>query len=130
MFQRSRQGGLPVPSRRAAILREMLAYINADDWQEYDGFVVFGKRAFDDLGTQSSDTARGLDDDDVRDLQNAIQTDVGASDAAHRLGSSPGKFPNLESLLRSWPQTQRDALRSLTAALTRRGRQPQLQVQD
>ncbi len=41
-------------SRRASIFSKILPYIDKDDWEEYDDFIVFGKEAFRALGTQAS----------------------------------------------------------------------------
>ncbi len=34
-------------SKRAEILRKVLDYVNHEDWDEFDGFMIFGKDAFD-----------------------------------------------------------------------------------
>jgi hypothetical protein len=39
-------------SRRASIFSKILPYIDKDDWEEYDDFIVFGREAFRALGTR------------------------------------------------------------------------------
>ena len=34
-------------STRVGILRKVLDYINHDDWDEFEGFMIFGKGGFD-----------------------------------------------------------------------------------
>ena len=50
-----------IASERSQILQKVLEYFNSDDWEQYDGFIVFGKEAFDRLATtpQENETQCG-----------------------------------------------------------------------
>jgi len=73
-------------SKRARILREVLKYIDNDDWEEHDGFLVFGSEAYDRfvLGPDAVE-ARSQYDDFLLKLMTEIRNYSGTKEVAKRI---------------------------------------------
>lgn len=84
-------------SKRAGILRKVLDYINHDDWEEIEDFMVFGKEAFDIwTGMLEAD----YDDTPFRDADSKSKESRGKRAIAKRikLGTLPDDATILETL--------------------------------
>lgn len=87
-------------SRRAKVLRKALDYVNHDDWGEFEGFMIFGKEAFDiwaGVLEGNSDT----DDTPFRDSDSKSTVSRGERAIAKRV--SIGMLPDDETV----PETLR-----------------------
>jgi hypothetical protein len=77
-------------SKRAKILRAILDYINHDDWEEFDGFMIFGKEAFD-IWTGVLEASADYDNTPFRDAASKSKVSRGKRAIAKRvkLGTLP-----------------------------------------
>jgi hypothetical protein len=77
-------------SKRAAILRRVLDFINHDDWDELEGFMIFGKGAFD-IWTGALNASKDYDDTPFRDAASKSKISRGRRAIAKRirLGALP-----------------------------------------
>lgn len=94
-----------ISSRRAAILAEVLAYINADDWERHDGFIVFGKEAFDEY----LDRTLGEIPDECSDLRESLSKLIakvrkgrGKRAADQRISIQPPAADLTDKYFRDW----------------------------
>jgi len=71
-------------STRAGILRKVLDYINHEDWDEFDGFMIFGKEAFD-IWTGVVEASRDYDDTPFRDAASKSKISRGKRAIAKRV---------------------------------------------
>ena len=89
--QLSRGENMSPQSKRARILRRVLDFINHGDWEEGDGFLLFGSEAYDEhLGIEHE--VREPDtyfDEFLRRLASEIKHVGGAVDIAKRISISP-----------------------------------------
>ena len=78
-------------SRRARILRMVLDFINSGDWEEGDGFLLFGSEAYSrHLGIEpDDDESNGSFDEFLRRLASEIKKTGGADSIAKRISLSP-----------------------------------------
>lgn len=78
-------------SRRARILKRVLDFINGGDWEEGDGFLIFGSDAYDrHLGIEpDADEPNNYFDEFLRKLASEIKTIGGADSIAKRISLSP-----------------------------------------
>lgn len=103
---------MPVHSKRASILSKALKYLNndSDDWDELDGFMVFGKDAFeswlgDPSAVEDSDWAK------VRDLFIQFREKAGARVVAGKITlSSPASGFDILPWLNTLEPEQRHRL--------------------
>ena len=77
-------------SRRARILKMVLDFINSGDWEEGDGFLIFGSEAYDRrLGIEpNADESNGYFDELLRRLASEIKKTGGADSVAKRISLS------------------------------------------
>ena len=100
-------------SKRALILRSVLDFINHGDWEEGDGFLIFGSEAYDKhLGIKyDDDESTGYFDEFLRKLASEIKKLGGADDIAKRISLSSIRSDisdiDLKSFFGSLSQDQR-----------------------
>ena len=77
-------------SRRARILKMVLDFINSGDWEEGDGFLIFGSEAYDrHLGIEpNADESNSYFDEFLRRLASEIKETGGADSVAKRISLS------------------------------------------
>jgi hypothetical protein len=80
-----------MPSKRARILREVLDYINNDDWDQREGFLVFGKEAFEDWLDDPLHGGGTAEDDKLRALVTKVKSNKGTRAIAQKL--TVGELP-------------------------------------
>lgn len=102
-------------SKRAEILRRVLDYINHGDWDEFEGFMIFGKEAFD-IWTRVLDASSDYDDAPFRDAESKSKVSRGKRALAMRinLGTLPGDetiSETLKMLKRIAPRIDMEGLR-------------------
>ena len=78
-------------SKRARILKMVLDFINGGDWEEGDGFLIFGSDAYDrHLGIEpDADEPNSYFDEFLRRLASEIKKTGGADSIAKRISLSP-----------------------------------------
>lgn len=92
-------------SRRAALFAEILTYVNADDWERGEGFVVFGKQAFDEyldrlageVPDESSDFRESL-----WKLVSRVREDRGKRAVDQRISVQPATEELTDQHVRDW----------------------------
>ena len=100
-------------SKRARILRSVLDFINHGDWEEGDGFLIFGSEAYDKhLGIKyDDDESTGYFDEFLRKLASEVKKVGGADDIAKRISLSSIRSDisdiDLKSFFDSLSQDQR-----------------------
>jgi hypothetical protein len=82
-------------SKRAEILRKVLDYVNHDDWDEFDGFMIFGKEAFD-IWAGVLEASKDYDHTPFRDAASKSKVSRGRRALAKRV--KLGTLPNDETL--------------------------------
>jgi hypothetical protein len=104
-------------SKRAGILRKVLDYINHGDWDEFDGFMIFGKEAFD-IWTGVVEASKDYDDTPFRDADSKSKISRGKRAIAKRV--SLGTLPDdqtipehIRMLKRVAPRIDLEALHNL-----------------
>lgn len=80
----------PDISKRARILRNVLDFINHDDWEEGEGFLIFGSDAYDKhLGLDHTDGEPAIYDEFLRKLVSEAKKVGGADEIAKKISLSP-----------------------------------------
>jgi hypothetical protein len=102
-------------SKRAEILRKVLDYVNHNDWDEIEGFLIFGKEAFD-IWTGALGASPDYDDTPFRDADSKSKVSRGKRALAKRV--KVGALPDdetisemLQMLKRIAPRIDMDGLR-------------------
>jgi uncharacterized protein DUF4145 len=72
-------------SKRARILAEVLEYINSDDWDHCEDFLVFGKEAFEVWCESPRHSGEGATERELRKLVNKVKVNRGARDVARKV---------------------------------------------
>lgn len=127
-------------SKRARILRQVLDFINQGDWQEGEGFLIFGCEAYDKhLGIEYGDDEPTTSFDEfLRRMATEIKKLGGAEDIAKRISFSPvsrwGGDVDLSSFFRSLSQAECAHIASVISAvandLTRNPKSEPGQIRD
>jgi hypothetical protein len=95
-------------SKRAEILRKVLDYVNHDDWDEFEGFMIFGKEAFD-IWTGILEASKDYDDTPFRDADSKSKVSRGKRALAKRI--KLGTLPNDDTLSETLKMLKRIAPR-------------------
>lgn len=95
-------------SKRAEILRKVLDYVNHDDWDEVEGFMIFGKEAFD-IWTGVLEASKDYDDTPFRDADSNSKVSRGKRALAKRV--KLGTLPNDDTLSETLKMLKRIAPR-------------------
>lgn len=95
-------------SKRAEIMRKVLDYINHDGWDEFDGFMVFGKDAFD-IWTGVLEATPDYDGAPFRNAESKSKVSRGKRAIAKRV--KLGALPNDETLSETLQMLKRIAPR-------------------
>lgn len=102
-------------SKRAGILLKVLEYVNHDDWDEFEGFMIFGKEAFE-VWTGVLEASSDYDDTPFRDADSKSKVSRGKRALAQRvkLGTLPDDetmSETLKMLKRIAPRIDMEGLR-------------------
>lgn len=91
-------------SNRARIFRKVLEFINSGDWEEGDGFLIFGSDAYDrHLGIEPANGEDSSDFDEfLRALASQIKKVGGANSIAKRISLSPSEYDLIDVDLTSF----------------------------
>jgi hypothetical protein len=82
-------------SKRAEILRKVLDYVNHHDWDEFDGFMIFGKDAFD-IWTGALEASPDYDGAPFRNAESKSKVSRGKRTIAKRVNLAA--LPNDDTL--------------------------------
>lgn len=95
-------------SKRAGILLKVLEYVNHDDWDEFDGFMIFGKDAFD-IWTGVLEASPDYDSAPFRNAESKSKVSRGKRALAKRV--KLGTLPNDETMSETLKMLKRIAPR-------------------
>jgi hypothetical protein len=108
-----------MPSKRAAIFKTVLEYVNSDDWVDMGEFLVFGKAAFE-AHIEGDDLSMNKN---TRELANKLKTNRGVREVVSRTSMrQPPKDNTVEALTDFGKKLPETTLRNILAVLDSQGK--------
>ncbi|MBZ5506879.1 MAG: hypothetical protein LAO78_15595 [Acidobacteriia bacterium] len=107
-------------STRARILSQVLEYFNNKDWDDFHGFLVFGREAFEAWCESPRHTGETVADRELRRLVTKVKVTRGARDVAKKISIENLSPDSTVTDIFEWLKTfHRDDLQRLTDELGR-----------